>query len=428
MSPVKTTGRPATARPRPNARRIAIASFVAAAAAAPMAPALEWYAEPVIRLGAEYQNNPLLTTEARDSARGLWAAPVVDVGGRSAIWDIRASAGARAARYDIDSFDSDSDHVSINTHRRTERSTWRLNAARHHESILTSEEIDPDTGLPEGRRQRQTDTVAPGLGIALDALTRLDLGYQRSRVSYEDGAPIGLVDYRQDAATASLSRQWSARTLFSLSGSGSRFDVPARDFESRTVSVTVGASHQFSQALRFGLSAGARRTTSDGNACVETVDVITGNPPRRVTVCQRLGRVADVDRGAVYTLDMERRFARSRLNASASRAINPSGSGTEVESDTASFTFEHDLRPSRLWVSLATSATRHRAVTGDPAGIDRDYYRIEPRIRYRLTRDIDVEGGYRYVRQQFEGGRPAAANDVVFATFVYRLPRWSASR
>lgn len=370
-------------------------------------------------MGAEYQENRLLTLQAHDPVWGYWVAPRMELGVRSETWDMRTDLGGRRARYEQEAFDYDSFYANVSAGIHTERASWRIEARHAQDTLITGEQVDADTGLPAFERERRTETVAPAWSYSASPTTLLQLSYQTSHVTYGDGAPTSLYDYRQQATQAGVSYDWDARTRLSLNAAGSWFDVPANNFESRTLSMSAAISHRLSQVWKLGLSAGTRETKTGGRVCAET-EIVFAEQLR--LECRRFDDVAQTDHGLVFGLDVERSFRRSRLSADITREVTPSGSGTEIENDTASMTLDHDLRPSRLWIGLTTAATRRRAVSGDPTAVDRNHYRVEPRFRWRLARNFDLDAGYRYERQRFERDTEAATNNSVYFTMTYRLP------
>lgn len=402
------------------------AAGAAAALLAGGASALEWYVEPVVSIGVEQHDNILLTTRGHERISGTTAGARADLGVRSASWDVHANVGAKSSWFDEEAFDRDAYHLRFYSQLQRERSSWQLNAARLQESLLTGETVDPDTGLPRFQRTRWTETVSPGWTYSLGPTTQLQLRLDASEVTYEEGAPVNLNDYRTRSASATLARQWTARTAFSFSAAGSRYEVPENDFESRTVSAYAGVSHRFTPLFRLGLSAGAWRNDSEGTGCVEHVTLLFGG--QELLLCVRTGMVDTSESGLFFQADGERRFQRARLSGKLSRDVRPSGSGTEVEVDQAALAYEHQIRASRFWATLTGDALRTRALSGDPSAIDRNYYQIAPGLRFRVTRNLDIEASYRHTRQSYETALDAATNDSVYLTLTYRPPRMTRSR
>lgn len=384
------------------------------------APALEWYVEPTVIVGYERHDNILLTTQPHESVSGVTAAARANLGARAPTWDVHAEVGAKSAWFDEEAFDRDDYHLRLSSRLLGQRSTWQLDAARLQESLLTSEIVDPDTGLPRAQRSRWTETVNPSWTYALDATTQIRFRVNDAHITYDaDAAAARLFDYRAQSLETTVSKQWSPRTTLSATVLGSQFSVPEnRDLESRTLSTYVGLSHRLTPLYRVGLSAGAWRNKSEFIDCVEPFFVF----------CLRFDRVDTTDTGTVLRADIERQFTRSRASGSYSRDVRPSGSGTEVQFDQAGFSYEQQIRASRFWAILSADAARTRALSGNSAGIDRDYYQITPRFRFRATRNVDLEASYRHARQMYETAADATTNDSVYLTLTYRPPRMTRSR
>lgn len=370
-------------------------------------------------LGYEHHDNILLTTQPHDSVSGTSAAARADLGVRAATWDVHANLGAKSAWFDEEALDRDDYHLKLFSQLVGQRSIWQLDGSRLQESLLTGDVIDPDTGLPRSQRSRWTETVSPAVTYSLRATTQVRLRFNDTHVTYEESGLASLFDYRSQSAEITVSEQWSPRTTLSFTVAGSQFTVPEnRDLESRTVSAYAGVSHWFTPLFRFGLSAGTWHNESEFIDCVQAFFIF----------CLQFDRVETTDTGTVLQADVERRFERSRLSGKLSRGVRPSGSGTEVEFDQVSLSYEHQIRASRLWAILLTDAIRTRSLSGAPTGIDRDYYQIAPRLRYRFTRNLDLEASYRHTRQTYETALDAATNDSVYLTLTYRPPRMTRSR
>lgn len=376
-------------------------------------------------LGYEHHDNILLTTQPHESVSGTSAAARADLGVRSAAWDVHADVGAKSSWFDDDAFDRDEYHLRLFSQLVSKRSMWQLNGSRRQESLLTSEEVDPDSGLPRFQRSRWTETASPAWTYSLNATTQVQFRINAAHTTYEEGAPVNLNDYRSRSANATLTKQWTRRTAFSFTVAGSRFEVPDNDFESRTVSAHAGMSHEFTPLLRTGLSVGGWRNNSEGIGCVDYVAVLFAG--EQLLVCVP-GRVDSTETGLFFQADAERKFERSRLSGKLGRDVRPSGSGTEVEIDQATLSYEHQIKASRLSAILTANAIRTRSLSGDPSGIDRDYYQLAPRLRYRATRNLDLETTYRHTRQMYETIGNAATNDSIYLTVTYRPPRMTRSR
>lgn len=384
------------------------------------ATALEWYLEPSVSVGYEHHDNIRLTTQPHDSISGTSAAAQANLGVRAPTWDLRANLRAKSVRFDEEAFDRDDYQAKLFARALSQRSVWQLDAARLQESLLTSDEIDPDTGLPLTQRNRWTETVSPSWIRSLDATTQIQFRFNDTHVTYEDGsALVNLFDYRAQSVDATLSKQWSARTTVSLTLAGSRFEVPDNgDLESRTLSAYAGVSHQFTPLVRAGASIGVWRNESEFDTCVLGF----------LGVCFLVDREDTTDTGTVLRADVERQLKRSRISGSYARDIRPSGSGTEVEIDQVGFSVNHQIRDSRFWAVLTAEAIRTRTLGQDPTGIDRDYYQVSPRLRYKASREWEIDASYRHARRQFEVSGDAASNDSVYLTLTYRPPRMSRSR
>jgi hypothetical protein len=111
-----------------------------------------------------------------------------------------------------------------------------------------------------------------------------------------------------------------------------------------------------------------------------------------------------------------------------SRTVNPSGSGGEVETGNLTLAIDRQLTPERLSVRFLAEGYRFKALGSTSSSIDRNYYRLEPALRWRWTEDLDVDISYRYMRQRYVDAPDYAAANAVYLAFSYRPTRISLSR
>lgn len=384
--------------------------------------ALEWYLEPAATVGLQRESNLLLTTAPHESVSGRWAGARAYFGLRTENWESKANLGVRSNRFDNEDFNSDEYTVKLFNSLKSERTKWGLDASSVRDSVLSGNIVDADTGLAGGQRERTTGTISPSWSYLLTTRTLLKITYQTNDVRYNDARSAGLVDYDQNIARLDLSYDLSARTRVFASMAESSFDVPDNRLTSRNRQVQVGASYAFSETLNGSLAVGSRRTDTD--QVVTRCGIIFFGLcffPEDVTVSAS-------DTGSTLNATLQKQFERTRVEFNASRALSPSGAGAQVDADSISLLIEREIRSNRLWASFSGDALRLRTIVGDPTGIDRDYYRLEPRLRYQWSENVEIATYYRYTRRRYESLPEAAENNAVYLTVTYRSPRMSRSR
>lgn len=389
------------------------------------ASASKWYIDPSVTLGVERHDNIRLSASPQATVSGQSAAASAELGIRAETWAVQTNVSGASTRYDSDSVgDRDDFRLRLQSRLAGERNVWQLGAGRAQDTLLASEKVDADSGLLRPNTKRWTETFSPAWTHSLNATTQLQLNYEQLQSIYNDGQDTNLNDYRSRSVQGAFSKQWSARTTLSLSGANSTYQASATDYESRTESASLGVSHKISEVLDVDFSLGRRRTTSEGQRCVYEPDPLFGI----FLICTRLETISTTDNGTVYSLNFDRRFERSQLSANINRSVDPSGTGTEVEADKISAQWTHELRQSRLWFIVGIESARFRSISGDASGIDREYYRIEPRLRYRLTERFEIDSYFRHIRQRYDATDESITSDALYLTLTYRPPRMARSR
>ena len=84
---------------------------------------------------------------------------------------------------------------------------------------------------------------------------------------------------------------------------------------------------------------------------------------------------------------------------------------------------QHQYEP-RLSFSLLASYQKDGDPNDEDAGQDRDYFTVEPGVRWEFERNWFLSGGYRF-RTQGEGGEDRAYSNAVFMTVSHRFPKWT---
>jgi hypothetical protein len=69
-----------------------------------------------------------------------------------------------------------------------------------------------------------------------------------------------------------------------------------------------------------------------------------------------------------------------------------------------------------------------RALGPTTNAVDRNYYRLEPGLRWRWTEDLTVEASYRYARQRYVDAPEVVTSNSINLVFTYIVPKLSVSR
>jgi hypothetical protein len=403
---------------------------------ADLSVAEEWWMTPSLRLEGEYNDNISLTTLPHSSVTRSLVAPRLDLGVQAPVWQINGSAEFMRQHYsDRSSLGRDSQNYKLSSKYQTERSTWRLDGNRSYAPVLVNNAIDPDVGISQLRMERKSTDVSPSWAWGMTELTQLQLSYQKSDVTYEDGQIFGLFDYNSRGVTAGLSHQLSFQTQATLSLGYSVYDVPANRFKSRTASAQAGLSHSFSDTFSGSLSVGAQRTVSEGfirGDCLVKDFEFFFDSNFNLTVIEvcRVFAIVPISQDKITTLisaGLERKFEATRLSANFSRSIVPSGSGILVQTDALSIQASRPFS-ARLTGSLSTGVYDVSSNFDEFTDIDRRLIYAHSALLWRWTERWGIETSLRYNRLKYDNSPDAATGRAVFLKLSYQGAKRSISR
>lgn len=390
--------------------------------------AAEWSTQPSVRLAREYNDNLQLTLQPHDSVLGTTVAPKLDFGAASDIWQVTGGAEAVQRRYSGESgLDADDRYYSLATLYRTERSTWQLNGTSSQSSVLSQEQISPDTGAVQVQEVYNSYTISPSWTWAVNELTQLELAYSLNSVSYVNGESVGLFDFSERDASVKLTNQFNPTEQIFFSAGYSIFNVPATTFESKSASYQGGIIRTFSETMQGSLWVGWRNTSSE-----QTVQLCTlpnpfypffGPPCLQTTQQTSSSR----DSSSTYSGSLDKQFQTTHLVASLSRQFQPSALGGQVRTDLQSVALSRPFSEI-LTGSFSVANYQYRSETGNIPGIDRNYYVIQPGLRWQWLQEWSADLNYRYQHiRRFDEDSPVSSR-AASLTLSYVWPKISVSR
>lgn len=391
--------------------------------------AAEWSAEPSVKLRREYNDNLRLSIFPQKSVNGNIITPALDLGVAGPAWKIGFGAEATQRRYSgQEGLDRDDSLLRLSSLYRTERHTWQMDVSRTRDSAVTNEQADSDIGTAQVLRDRETDSAAPAWIWMFSQRTQLQLAYRQTDVAYgENSLSTGLYDYRYRATTATLANQISELDQVFMSGGYSKFHVPITRFDSETRNLQVGITMNLTESTKGTLQAGLRRTesfTKGGTPIYSYYSDPTGIY-RILTGVKQDARTQTT--GSVFSGNLETKFENTRLNMALSRALNPSGSGGQVEQDTLNFDIVRQLT-AHAAVSVKGSALKIRNIEGNITSSERTYYDLTPGALWQWSREWSVGMNYRYAHLKRIYEDKVAASNSVNLTLAYRPLKMSISR
>ena len=385
--------------------------------------AVEYSAQPSISLQGAYDDNILLTTQPHPSVSSGILTPQLDLAAAMENWQITATGRLRSVRYSGNTgLDTNDKFLNFSSSLIKERTQWRLSGATSKESTLLSEKFTPDLGIVRTQTHHTTRSIAPAWSALLTEATELKLDYQSSDVSYDKGVRGPFNDYQNNQTNISLSNVLTSRTQIFISGSNSAFEVPVAEYRSKTNSWQLGLTSDFSETVKATFSAGGRKTTSERVVPCDFISRIFG-----LCTADRIDTTKDS--GSVYNVNIQKQLERTGINVTLNRGIDPSGSATQIQTDTASVGVNHNIAQSRLTAGFNASGYRSKAIGGNAASYPaRDYYLLESSLSWRWTERLTLSGSYRRVRLKFRDIDAAPVSNSVQVTISYQAPKLSISR
>lgn len=400
-----------------------------AAVASPCVPAAEWVAEPSVSLRGEYNDNIRLTSAAYDDVWGLIVYPSLRLARGSELWDLTANARLRASRYEgQDGLDTVDNFFDVAARRRFERGSFDASANLANDTTLQTESIDLDTGLTIAQidRSRRDARLAASYMFTESTWVEASVGY--STTKYDDGERYGLFDYDYLTPGLRLIHQLDAKTQVFTVLNHARVDYDRFDeLQSKTDSLQIGASYEFTERWKLNGSIGSRRTRTS-----QTVLDIVPRPGLEflfplIYDVVTLPRDSETT-GLVYNVSLTRDYETGSIGLSAARSVTPSSTGTDT--DTTSVTLNADRRFSaKLSGRLAVSYSQSETVGDTRTLADRDRYRVAPSLTWNLDRDLRLSAGYAYTRlSRGSTGNDAVDSNAAFVSLGYTWPRMAVSR
>ena len=369
-------------------------------------PALPAPAKVKARMGLEtsYQDNPLLLSSGAEGTLHHRLTPAVsikwktrdvelDMGLDLAINKFSGDGRKNSASGDLDSFDQKlNGGLSFEDARHELSFSWGLNRDTTRSSELT------DSGLLQENAQRLSANVGAKWDHSLTALDQLSLTGDANIVEFDTSS---LSNYKGYNVGGRYSRKLGPKQSAGLSTGATIFD-PSSNSGSPSTSFRLNAfwENELTQAVSVNLSGGASYTVREGDG----------------SGADALGFVADT--GLSWSLTRS-----SALNASYSRSITPSSTGSLQESDNISLGFHHNLTR-EIAMDVQGSWQRQESALGGNNSV-RNFYSLNPSITWRPLRDWRLSLSYNHLRQVLAGAAGDASSNTIFFRLGYAFPERS---
>jgi hypothetical protein len=408
-------------------RRLCIVALIIwLGVAADMSRAAEWSMEPSVALRTEYNDNFEFTSAPHSGVWGLLLAPDIKFSGETEALKVTGGLGLSVNRYYGERGLDTTDHaLTLRSSYKAERDVLGLSVDSIRDSTLVSELLE--TGVVEARRQRNQVTASPSWTRYLTESTALTANYGYTDVRYADTRGTSLIDYRDHTGTVGVLSNLSERDAVNVTAYYDLFLTDPKTFQAKTYGFQVKYDRAFSETLHGSLAVGARNTrstiSSQGVVCEGAIlfGFCVGNLTTFTAV--------NTERSTGYTFlaSVDKKLETALLTARLSRELNPTGVGALVQTDRLGITWTQQWSPT-VSAFVDASIYQSRYVSNIIASSNSRYYRIEPRVTWRITEAWTLLGGYSYSHVQYENSSAAASANVIYAVVSYTWPKLSVSR
>lgn len=392
--------------------RVAGAAFALACGAA---PAAEYFADPAVTLGAQYDSN---TRQDRTDERDAYGAELdaaLRLVARSPVSVILLSPRVQVYRYDDDALERTDESVDAILERSLSKN-FKARVEGHYANVSLLN--DPlDDGTRASATDRDSWSAAPILTWQVAEHDALEAEFSYNETMYEDEAD-GRADYDFRIATLRWIRQWTPATKGSVEAYGSSFRNLDDGSQSETIGGRLGVETALSPTLTLNSALGYARSEFE---CDAVLDV------NLRLDCVRDGftglRVEETNNNVLGKLSLEKRFsATSSVRVGYERSAGASGRGSRTVRDVYSLLLAQDLSE-RLGLRFEGQLRRNNpdadANRAGGGNADSDLGRALLEMRYRLAEHWSTGIGYRYRYRQDddEPGSAETHNPFVFVSY-----------
>lgn len=374
--------------------------------------AAEWSAEPLVSIKGEYNSNLLLSPTTPGEVFGHWVSPGVRFAGSTESLEIGGRMAADFVRYYGDKNVALTNlYFPISIKHKTEQDTIALDAGLTRDNTLMSEL--QQTGAVLAFTQRNLWNVNPSWTHALTEKANLITSYQFNDVTYENGAPAGLADYR--VHTLSGGGSYSLTETDQLQGMMvyTNFQVPTVGLASNIYGAQFSYTHAFSETFTGTLSGGPRYLSS-------TLDFAQSSGRENSLVW-------------VFGGALEKKFARFQVKLDGGREILPSGFGILLRTDRVGLKIGHQVNEKLLLEIVGQGYLVEGVTTRNGRNVIplTSYVTVTPRVTWRFSEWWSATLSYSHADQRridAPTANDAATGNSMYLMITYFPPKLSFSR
>ena len=260
------------------------------------------------------------------------------------------------------------------------------------------------TGVVLRFTQRNQWNANPTWTRSITEKLSVQSSFQLNDTTYENGLPLGLIDYQLYGGSGGLLYQLTEQDKIQLSGSYTSFhttNAPS-PFRASFPGVNLSLTHAFTETLTGTAYGGPSFVSS-------TTQTVSDNIKAQSTVW-------------LFGGDLTKKFESATVQVSASRNIVPSGFGLLIQRDRAGLTVSHALSET-LTASFDGSGYLVSGITQRATGgtfQESRYFYLTPKIAWKFLEWWKLELSYTHRWRDVDGSpEPAMSNGTMFMLTYY---------
>lgn len=378
----------------------------------PASNAAQWIVHPEIEVGTDYNDNPLLVEDGtEESIFGGELNILAEFERRTELSEVVIGPRVELSRYsDDDDLDSTDLFLDLSAVRRSQTSTWSLDANISDQQVLRGEIESPefdDTGVDDAQtgtgnilrnQDRTLLRINPEFSHTINQRATWILGASYLDIGYDPQLLGTAVDYDEGRIDTAFAYQLSSINKI-------RFSLFASEYEtadSTNETTSYGATARFEQSI-------SERSSFFAEVGYRDFDIETGiNSP-----------IVTQESSFLWNVGFSRRWQNSQFRMEAGQAVTPSGSGAMAERQRARATIDHHISP-RLEVRIATIAQFTDTLASNSNMDDRDYFQGRLTLAYQLSRKWSMEAQVSFTDQDDKVEPGSAQATQAGLSVVYR--------
>ena len=372
--------------------------------------AAEWSLLPSIGVKGLYNDNLLLTTLPHDATYGYWVSPAAEFAGKTERLEVSGRFAADFVTYYGGQENQFTNiFLPLTLRYKTETDLLGFTGGFIRDNTLMSELLS--TGVVLRFTQRNQWTANPSWTRSITEKLSFQSSFQLNDTTYENGFPLGLVDYQLLGGTGGLLYQLTEQDQIQLSGSYVNFHTTNAPlpFRASFPGANLSLTHAFTETLTG--------TAYGGPSFVSSTSQRAGDSIKAQSTVWLFGG------------NLTKKFEGTSIHVNIDRKIVPSGFGLLIQTDRANLTVSHDLTETLTasfdGAGYIVSGTTERATGG--TFTENRYFYLTPKVAWKFLEWWKLELSYTYRRREVDGFSDVAMSNATMFMLTYYPPKLAFS-